>query len=904
VLVDADAYLRRSGLRQEYVAPLRPWLATALRLQVERASALAPVPRRRMLRAARRAARRAVRLARSYRNNLPHALREAALLAAMSGRPRRAARLLDRSLAIAHEQDARYEHALTLAARGALRAAAGAPGADEDLATANRTLAELQLPAPGGDPTAQPSPTLSLADRFSTVLDAGRRIAAALTDEAIFAAACDAAVTLLHGECSMVVALDVADDPIRARAGDAPVAPSRAVIERTLQRAKPIVLSAEDFGDDDSATPELHGLRSALCAPIFVRGRATALLYVTHRQLSRLFGEEELRLAAFVTTLAGAALENSEGFAEVQSLSDSLEERVATRTAELSASKQHVEEALAVLASTLDSTADGILVVDHEGRIVTHNRRFAEMWGLPEELLLHGDDSEAIGAAAEQLREPDGFMAKVRELYADPDASSHDELVLKDGRVFERDSKAHRLGGASVGRVWSFRDVTKQRRFEQDLQQLADHDALTGLLNRRRFEEELARSVAYAARYGGDLAALVLDIDNFKHVNDTLGHKAGDELIQSVAGLLRRRQRSTDVLARLGGDEFALLLPQIDAADAARAADSVRQALHDHAVIVGGRRVSVTVSIGVALLGQTEDGEDAPAASGDQLMVEADLAMYEAKTDGGDRVSVFTGTGARHARLRARHTWADRIVHAVEHDGLVLHAQPILDLATGTVSQHELLVRMRGDEGALIAPAAFLPSAERHDLVQSIDRWVARAAIDLIAEHAERGRDLRLEVNLSGRSIGDRELTHLIEEEVTRTQIDPASLIFEVTETAAIANMDAAREFADTLAQLGCRFALDDFGTGFGSFYYLKYLPVTYLKIDGEFIEGLADSETDQLMVQAIVAIAQGLGKSTIAEFVGDAATQQLLCGYGVDYAQGYHVGRPVDVLGTWPGSH
>ncbi|MDQ3631239.1 MAG: EAL domain-containing protein, partial [Actinomycetota bacterium] len=860
--------------------------------------------RRRLLRRARRAARRALWLARSYRNNLPHALRECGLLAALAGRPRRARRLLERSLAVATEQDARHEHALTLVARGTLRAATGAAGAEGDLTEGRRALADLGG-APYADPASiseAPAATLSLADRFTTVLDAGRGVVAALTDDAIFAATCEAAATLLHGECSVVIALEGPDRPVRAQAGDASMLPSRAAISRTLETAGPVVLAEEDFGDEDGAHPERPGLRSALCAPIFVRGRATAMLYVTHSQLTRLFGEEEERLAAFVTTLAGAALENAEGFGKVRALSSSLEERVSLRTAELSASKERVEAALAVLASTLESTADGILVVDHEGHIVTHNRQFAQMWGMQEELLADGDDDRALRWASQQLRDPERFVSKVRGLYADLDAEDHDVLELQDGRVFERDSKPHRLGDKSVGRVWSFRDVTEQKRSESKLQHLADHDALTGLFNRRRFEEELARGVAHATRYGGGLAALVLDVDNFKYVNDTLGHKAGDELIQSVAGLLNRRLRESDVLARLGGDEFALLLPQIDAEGAARLADSVLEAVRNHVVILGGRRVSMTVSVGVALLGRAGDGDEA-ALTGEQLMVDADLAMYEAKVDGRNRMSIFTAARARDARMRARYTWVDRIRVALEHDGFVLQAQPILDLATDEVSQHELLIRMRDDDGSLIPPAAFLPSAERHDLVQAIDRWVVRAAIGLIAEHERDGNELRLEINLSGKSIGDRELTTLIERELAENPINPASLIFEVTETAAIANMDAAREFADRLAQLGCCLALDDFGTGFGSFYYLKHLPVSYLKIDGEFIKGLAGNETDQLMVQAMVRIAQGLGKATIAEFVGDAPTQRLLREYGVDYAQGYHVGRPADVVELGRGS-
>jgi diguanylate cyclase (GGDEF)-like protein len=898
VLEGADAYLRRSGLRQEYVAPVRPWLATALRLQLERTSILAPAERRRLARRARRVARSARRLAFFYRNNLPHALRESALLAAMKGRSRRALRLLERSLAVATEQGARHERAQTLLARGTLHLALGRPGAQDDLEEGQRALAELEPMSPierAPPPTAVPEVTLSLADRFATVLDAGRRVASALTDEAIFAAVREAAVTLLRGECCAVIGLDEGGGrPRRVVAGDPGVDPSPAVIERARRNRRTVVLSEDDLRTDASASHELSPIRSALCAPIFVRGHATSCLYVTHSQLGGLFGEEESRLATFIAALAGAALENADGFSEVQALTASLEQRVAERTAELSASKDGVEAALSLLAATLDCTADGILVVNAEGKLVNYNRKFAEMWRIPNEVLTAGDDERAIAFVLEQLCDPEQFLSKLRELYAQPETESNDELKFNDGRTYERISKPHRLGSESVGRVWSFRDVTEQKRVEQDLQRLADHDELTGLFNRRRFEDELARAVAFAARYGGGVAALVLDLDNFKYVNDTLGHKAGDDVIQSVVGILRERVRETDVLARLGGDEFAVILTSIDAEGAQTVAADLLKTLRQHKVWTNGQCVSMTASIGVALLQN-------PDPSGGQLMVDADLAMYEAKRSGRDRISFYSAARAQQARVQARYTWGERIRTALERDTFVLHAQPILDLASGEISQYELLLRMQGDDGSLFVPGTFLPSAERLGLIQSIDRWVVRHAIQLIASQARTGNGVRLEVNLSGKSIGDRELTALIEQEITTHGIDPASLIFEVTETSAIANMEAARDFAETLVKLGCSFALDDFGIGFGSLYHLKHLPVRYLKIDGDFIASLTTNETDQLMVKTIVQIARGMGKMTIAECVCDAATQLLLSDYGVDFAQGYHVGCPVPVAELWP---
>ena len=243
--------------------------------------------------------------------------------------------------------------------------------------------------------------------------------------------------------------------------------------------------------------------------------------------------------------------------------------------------------------------------------------------------------------------------------------------------------------------------------------------------------------------------------------------------------------------------------------------------------------------------------------------------------------------------MKGRVTWAERIRRALEEDRFVLLAQPIVDLATGEASQYELLLRMRDDSGDLIPPGAFLAIAERLDLIQDIDRWVTSRAIDLLAHYRAAGANVTFEVNLSGLSIGDPKLLELIEQRLTETGVSPSWLIFEVTETSAVANIPRARAFGERLSELGCRFALDDFGAGFGSFYYLKHLPFDYLKIDGEFVRNCVTNATDRLIVKSVVGIARGLHKKTIAEFVGDEETVRALNRLGVDYAQGYHTGKP-----------
>jgi diguanylate cyclase (GGDEF)-like protein len=638
-------------------------------------------------------------------------------------------------------------------------------------------------------------------------------------------------------------------------------------------------------------TTEMFYIWVALYAAyFFTRAQAAAQIlfggvaYAVVLALGHSTGNEAARWVITVGTIVVAALL----FGRIKELMDS-------RLADRERSQRELEESLSLQRATLESTADGILVVDRNGDMVSFNQRFKEMWRLPDDIVDSGDGDRAIAFVCDQLREPTTFVRKINQLYKRPEAESFDMLQFKDDRVFERYSRPQRGNDGEIhGRVWSFRDVTERERIQSRLRHLADHDPLTGLLNRRRFEEELSDRVAQVARYESGGAVLLLDLDNFKYVNDSLGHRTGDAVIRSVADLLRSQMRETDVLARLGGDEFAILLPHADTEQAGAVASKLLDTVRRHRAVFRGKRLRLTTSIGVAAI------SDARAQTAEELMVEADVAVYAAKEAGRDRFSVYAPTD--HAEVDGYGTpaWTDRIRRAIDEERFALLAQPILSLRTDEISQYELLLRMEGPDGDLLPPHAFLPSAERSGLIREIDLWVTRQAIRMIESQRQLGRDLHLEVNLSGRTLGDPNLPRAIQEELRNVMIDPASLIFEVTETTAVLNMDEAKEFASQLTGMGCRFALDDFGAGFGSFYYLKYLPLEFLKIDGDFIADLASNVTDQAMVRAIVDLSAQLGKATIAEFVPDDKTVDILREYGVDFAQGYHVGRPQPVDELW----
>ena len=449
-----------------------------------------------------------------------------------------------------------------------------------------------------------------------------------------------------------------------------------------------------------------------------------------------------------------------------------------------------------------------------------------------------------------------------------------------------------------VHRVVQLQDVSERKRFEGQLQYLADHDSLTGLFNRRRFEAELERELESSRRYDTGGALLVLDLDNFKYVNDSLGHSAGDELITSVSHALSHRLRASDTVGRLGGDEFAVILPHATKEDAVLVARGVLEVIRDNITVEGEKGPRrTTASIGLALF----PGKD-ERLSPDELLVEADIAMYDAKENGRDRFALYRAESDRQEKMEARLTWAERIRAALAENRFVLHAQPIVALGVEEdVTRYELLLRMDDASGDLIPPGTFLYVAERFGLVEEIDRWVVREAVRMLAAEELAGRRTCFSVNLSAKSIQDIEMTKFLSRRLAATGVDPSGLIFEVTETVAIENVDRAKQFARELRALGCSFALDDFGSGFASFYYLKHLEFDYLKIDGEFIKNLPSSETDQLVVRSLVQIATGLGRKTIAEFVGDEETVQILREYGVDFAQGFHLGKPQPLeSGEW----
>jgi len=540
--------------------------------------------------------------------------------------------------------------------------------------------------------------------------------------------------------------------------------------------------------------------------------------------------------------------------------------------------------------SVSESAIDAIVAFNADLRIISWNAAAARLYGYTA--------AEAIGqplwALVPEFRRED--VEALIAVVAAPGPAEQVAVKPVEGVALRADGRLVpvevALSSWLIGNERNYsaivRDITERKRHERELQQLADHDPITNLFNRRRFERELDRIVSECARYDRSAALLVLDLDGFKEVNDLHGHAAGDEILVKVGALLQAAVRDSDIVGRLGGDEFGVIVQEADRHQAGLVAEKIVETVRCSGMVISDLvRAQVTASVGVALI---EPHGEVVAA---ELEVGADRAMYRAKAEGRSGYAFMVPDDEAGAELAARRSWISRLRDSLERDRFELHAQPIVNINGGGVPRYELLLRMRGDDDQLLAPSAFLDSAERFDLIGGIDRWVLGRAVRMLHDHHRAGHDINLTVNLSGKTMNDESIVGDLAQMLKDAPIPPGALIVEVTETAAIVNIERAAALARELRGLGCHFALDDFGSGFSSFHYLKHLDFDYLKIDGEFVANLVANPADQLVVQAVVDIARGLGSRTIAEFVGDDATVALLQDIGVDYGQGFHLGRP-----------
>ncbi len=465
------------------------------------------------------------------------------------------------------------------------------------------------------------------------------------------------------------------------------------------------------------------------------------------------------------------------------------------------------------------------------------------------------------------------------------------------------------IEGNKEGAVIAFRDISERKLLEEELKWRINHDHLTKLPNRYYFDEELKKEVWRLKRSEEVSALLYMDLDRFKYINDTAGHSAGDKLLVEVGRQLSTRLRKSDMLARLGGDEFAILLRNIGEADAYNLAEQFLSTLRDYEFCCVGKQYKVDGSIGIALISRH-------VKSPDEVLSNADIACHLAKQKGTNQCHIYVAESDEKEAMDMDLGWSARLHHALETDQFVLFFQPIIPIAPIVAKElpqeggdfrkivdvdqltepvhYEVLVRMRNaTTNELIAPNAFIPTAERFNMMRQIDRWIFIHALQALQQQQQLGNRIHLGINLSGNSMDDDKLLPFITEMFAKYDIDTDCVLFEITETSAISNIRAAQKLIQELRGLGCRFALDDFGCGFSSFSHLKHLPVDFIKIDGMFVQGMVSDPMDQAMVRAVNDIAHSTGKKTIAEYVENAEIVKLLSSYGVDYIQGYYVGKP-----------
>lgn len=550
---------------------------------------------------------------------------------------------------------------------------------------------------------------------------------------------------------------------------------------------------------------------------------------------------------------------------------------------------------------TLQSIGDAVITLDKDGKIDFLNTAAEQLCGWPSEQAKGRPFNKVIKLYEEDDGEPVDILNTLDQSQKSRSKNfTHAVLVSRDSKehcVEHTFSSIKDRSCKTAGVVIVLRDVSTERALKQQLYWQASHDSLTGLVNRSTFESRLGEAIESARAYHEQYALLYMDLDQFKVVNDTCGHLAGDELLRQLATLLKNNLRAADTLARLGGDEFGILLDRCPLNDAVSIAQSLKESVSNFRFGWENKTFEIGASIGIVPVTST-------SASKDHLLSAADVACYAAKDQGRNRVHLYEGSDNDLSKSHGEMHWVTRISEALQENRFVLYQQAILGIGEGINEiHHEILVRMLDADGKIIPPGAFVPAAERYNLMPAIDRWVIRnlfafcSASPVQTDNSTSAKRKIYTVNLSGNSINDADFLAFVREQILLHNLPAECFCFEITETSAIANLSTATEFIHELKKLGCLFALDDFGSGLSSFGYLKNLPVDFLKIDGQFVRGIVDDPIDAEMVRSINEIGHVIGIQTIAEFVENSAILDRLKEIGVDFAQGYEIARPEPVM-------
>jgi len=571
-------------------------------------------------------------------------------------------------------------------------------------------------------------------------------------------------------------------------------------------------------------------------------------------------------------------------------MSHAVRDRIAALSEAEAKQRQHALQAQqehARLGSLLSAMNVGILFEDVKNRVLYINPAFRRLWLIPEAVDLIGlPTTEALRHSANVLAHPDHFSRHILQVLGTREVSESFEIVTADGRtVTQLSYPVHDAEGRFIGRLWVYEDVTHERQTAEQLIYLAERDSLTGLYNRHRFQLELGRTLADLERSSGHGALLFFDLDEFKFINDTYGHRAGDAMLIRVAGEVNTLIRRNEIFSRLGGDEFAVLMPGASEQEAEHLAERIIRGVSQIPLRFEGQNLRLTTSLGIALYPQ--HGQTA-----EDLVARADTAMYQAKEAGKNAWRVYRSDRDSTREMLSRLSWKERIENALENGLLRLHFQGVYRAHDLALNHLEVLVRMvdEADPERIFMPGHFIPFAETSNKIIDIDRWVIRESVRLLSTSPDVPP---LAVNISGRSFDQPNLPQYISDLLKEFKVAPHRLLVELTETSAVSDLHDAQRFIEALQQTGSSVCLDDFGAGFSSFAYLKHLKANVLKIDGLFVRDLPNDRDNQVFVKAIVDVARGMKKTTIAEFVENAETLAMLQDFGVDMVQGYHLDMP-----------